>query len=146
MLAQSLWVQMCIDPADLVALISLVSSIPSVFCNPFASPSVEFPDLWEKTFDGNIHLELNVPRSLILFMMSGWGYLYLFPSGKIESSDDRRARHWSMSIAKCHWESFYCYFLKSSIWYYPRSLGYLVSGFWSPEQYWVWVPSGEVDF
>ena len=42
-----------------------------------------------------------------------------------------------MSIAECHQESFYyyisfvwfCFVLNSGIWFYPRSLGYLVSGF-----------------
>jgi hypothetical protein len=29
----------------------------------------------------------------------------------------------------------------SSNWLYPRSLGYLLSGSWSPKQCWVWVPS-----
>jgi hypothetical protein len=49
-------------------------------------------------------------KSLICCILFGCGSLYLFLSAAGGSiSDSGWARHESMSIAGCHWESFYCY-------------------------------------
>lgn len=45
-----------------------------------------------------------------------------------------------MSIAECHQESFYCFVpfqQNSGIWFFPRTLAYLVSITWPPKQCWV---------
>ena len=56
------------------------------------------------------HLELNVPMSLTLYIMSGYRSLNLFPSsGGGSFSSDIWARHWSRSIAELSLESFYYY-------------------------------------
>ena len=55
-----------------------------------------------------------------------------------------------MSIAEYHQKSFSCCvvvcfkFYISSIWFYSRSLDYLVSGSWTPKQCQAWVPSCRV--
>lgn len=94
------------------------------------------------------YLGPSLQRCVILCIMSGCGCLYLFPlAAEGKFSDDGSARlssHIYMSIAEYHQESFYCYvcFKKnSSIWFYRRSLSYLVSGSWPPKQCQVSVPS-----
>lgn len=44
------------------------------------------------------------------------------------------------SITEYHRKSFYCY-EKSSIWFYFRTLGYLVSDSWSPKMWQLWFES-----
>lgn len=74
------WVHTCIDHADLEELVLLVPSVLSgsytlLRPRPQGSLGPERRDLME-TF----YLELSIPRSLALCILSGCGSLYLFPS------------------------------------------------------------------
>lgn len=88
----------------LAGLVFLVSSI----CTGSHTPSA-FSSSWWKGFDEAVTVGLTVPSSLTLCIMSGCGPLDLFTSVLRGSfSEDSWARHWPMSRAECHSESFYC--------------------------------------
>ena len=71
------------------------------------------------------HLELCVPRSLSLSLHNVCFHL-------LEEASLMMAE--STSIAEFHRNHFIdTFFLTSSIWFYPTSLGYLVSDSWSPK-------------
>lgn len=129
MLLQYLQVRRRFGHVDLEGLAFLPSSIPSdsytlsasTLSNPERTGLVEVS-----------HLGLSVPQSLILCIVFGYGSLYLFPFTIAESFlDNGRTRHWCMYVAECYEESFivtlkYC--LNCKIQFFPRSLGYVVSG------------------
>ena len=61
--------------------------------------------------------------------MSSYRALHLFPSAaKGRLSADDWIRHGSMSIAECQNHIADVLVLTSSVWFYPRSLSYMVSG------------------
>lgn len=136
---------------DLESLVSLVSSITSGSYTLTDSSSSGFPQLWREGFDEDIpfrvvtfHLECS-KICLCLSSHNVCGSLYLFPSSTGGCfSDDSWIRHWPISSAEYHHESFLSFiwlFNTSSIWLYLRSLGYLVSGSWLLEPCWIWLPS-----
>lgn len=89
-------------------------------------------------FDGDI------PESLILYISSGCGSVYLFPSDTEGSIyDNGWTRHWSMNIAgycpESFFTTFFFLFYTSVNLFYPGFLGYPVSGSWLSKQCWVWV-------
>jgi hypothetical protein len=103
-----------------------------------------------------LFLQLSIPSSFTL-CVSNCEPLYLFLSaGGGSFSDDSWARLCSRQALAYEYSRmtlgvilllllclFLCMFgwlvLKNSIWFYPMSLGYLVSDSWSLKQWWVWV-------
>ena len=75
------------------------------------------------------YLWLSVSRFPTLCTISGCGSLYFSHLLKEAASliMAEQGSEWSMSIAECHDQSFYCY-----IWFCPRFLSYLLSGSSSP--------------
>lgn len=77
--------------------------------------------------------------------MCGCGsvYLFLYVVGG-DFSADGSVRHWSeysrISLGSCFIVTFF-FFKTNGIWFYPRSLGYLIP--WPPKQYWVCVHLAE---
>ena len=112
-----------------------------------ASSSAEFLGPRGKEFGGDIPFGLSVPRSLTLCIISTVVSVFVPICYMRKRADDGWAKLWSMGIAECHEESFYCYLKKKknrSILFISRFLDCLVSGSWSPRQYWVWAPSCDV--
>lgn len=73
-----------------VDLEGLVFSIPSSFYTLSTSSSTGFPESRGEKFDGDIHLELCVPRSFTLYlcMLSVCGSLYFFLSAIVRVFPD----------------------------------------------------------
>jgi hypothetical protein len=69
---------MCIDLVNLEGLALLVFSIPSAFYSP--STSSRFPEPWGER---EIPLRDEGARPLTLYITSGCGLLYLFPSATV---------------------------------------------------------------
>lgn len=86
------------------------------------------------------HIQQSTPESLILYISSGCGSLYFFPSDTEGSIYDN---YWSMSIAGYCQESFFhdifFSFYTSIILFYPRSWAIQSQVF--GRQCWVWILS-----
>lgn len=79
---------MCLNPIDVGNLVFLVSSLPlvlTVFLLPLPQDSM-IPE--GKNLMETFCLELVVPKSLILCIMSSCEYVYLFPYASGRSSSD----------------------------------------------------------
>lgn len=106
------------------------------WCPPYSLvPTLLLLPLPWVEFDRDIPFR-DVCSKLSLCTMSGCGPLYLFPS----VPGRKLASLMIYSIAEYHYESFLL-LLSFRLCFYPRSLGYLVSGSWSPKQCQVWVLS-----
>ena len=81
---------------DLKGLVFLLSSIPSgSYTLFFFYTSTWFSDPQDVTLDGDNLFLTESSKSLILYIMSGYGSLNLFPSALRENfSDDDWTRHW----------------------------------------------------
>lgn len=149
---------MCVDHVGLDNLVLLLSSIPLALV--LSLPPILQGSLTpaRRELMDPSHIELSVPRSLILCVVSGCGSLYLLHLLQEEASMMLAATY------EDHWESFVVLLLCvsfpflppslppslfpflpssllpsflsiSSIWFYSRSLGHLLSDSWSAKQY-----------
>lgn len=125
-------------------------------CGPSSPLAVTFflsPLLWGSlNLEGRdmmetSHLGLSLPRFLIICIMSGCES-HLFPSAAGGINHHHwwwLTRHWFMSTAGYHLESLcqyiFFFFYTTIIWFFPKSLGYVVSDSWSPKQCWIRVPT-----
>lgn len=141
MLPQSLWVHMSFDHIYLEDLLFLVPSALSGSYTLSVSSSAEFHEPWGEGFDGDTLFRAECPK-----VSHSWhkvyGSLYLFPSSAGRNfSDNDWTRHWAVSIAGYHCESYCCYVLfRTSVWFCHWMLDYLVSDSWPPKQCWVLTP------
>lgn len=106
----------------------------------FTSYSMEFPELQEKGFDGNITLEM-CPRSFYVWLLVT---VFVLICCKRSASDDSWTGHWYMSIAdylllgvilSLQIHLFVLSVFRPVLFGFPqRTLGYVVSGAWLPKQ------------
>lgn len=141
--SQSLWVRKCAVRADVEGLVFLVSPNLSGYY-PFFLPPLpcgslrpEVRELMEIS-----HLWLSVQRFLTFCVMPGCRSLFvaIYLRRKLLWRWLSKALIEDYEVFRSNFIATLTFFF-SSIWFYPRSSGYLVSGSLSHKQYQVWVPS-----
>lgn len=133
------------NPCEFVRIASCVSSIVSERQFPWCHlPSLDLAIFWPPPLHMPVspetrdwvktsHLELGVPKSPTLCILSNCGYQYSFPSTTARRvSDDGWTRHWSMDIAEFPEGSFYCCFFSRTILFGLLLDTYIVSDSWPP--------------